>query len=582
MSKHFSIEISGELARLRARVRELEAGRTEAGRTSGEPPGPDRRLEDFAAVSNGWFWETDAELRFTYMSDSVFDITGVRPEWHYGKTRAEIGSPASLSADEWNAHLARLQRREPFADFVFQRQGPDGVKWLRTSGRPVYDAGGKFTGYRGSATDVTAEYQAKSHRQQLMAAIERLDELFVLWDEDDRLVVCNRRFREINAEVVETTAPGTRFEDHIRAAIAAGLYPDADADPEAWIADRIERHRNPGEPFEQQRQDGRWLLISEQRLPNGSTATISADISGRKQSEQDLQRQHDVLATALNTIPDGVQVLDNDLRLVAWNERLFEVLKLDAEAILSAENPGKAFRYALAGRGEYGPGDVDELVASREEIARTKVPVQYERQMVTGQWIECRGNPIDGGGYLAIYRDIDDAKKMYERLEFLASADPLTELPNRRSFLDAAKSEFLRAQRHGRALSFLILDIDHFKSINDRFGHAAGDEALRQVARCCRETLRRSDHIGRIGGEEFAVMLPETGPELGYEAAERLRIALSKLEIPTEDEVLWLTVSIGGMTANAEHASAEQVMAEADAALYDAKHGGRNRVVFRR
>ena len=582
MSRHFNIDICGELARLRARVRELEARLAERDPAADMPDDTARRLEDFASVGNGWFWETDAELRFIYMSDSVFDITGVRPEWHYGKTRAEIGGPASVSAEAWNAHLARLERREPFSDFVFQREGPDGMKWLRTSGRPVYDADGHFKGYRGSATDVTAEVLAQSHSRQLMAAIETIDELFVLWDADDRLVVCNRRFREINAEVVETTEPGTTFEAHIRAAISAGLYPDADADPDGWFADRMERHRRPGEPFEQQRQDGRWLLISEQRLSNGSTATISADITGRKQTEQDLQHQHDVLATALNTIPDGVQVLDKDLKLVAWNDRLFEVLKLDREAILGAEDPGKAFRYALAGRGEYGPGDVDELVASREEIARTPVPVQYERQMVTGQWIECRGNPLEGGGYLAIYRDIDDAKKMYARLAFLASVDPLTELPNRRSFLEAAKSEFLRARRHDRALSFLILDIDHFKSINDRFGHATGDEALRRIARCCRETLRRSDHIGRIGGEEFAVMLPETGPELGYEAAERLRLALSKLEIPTEDDVLWLTVSIGGMTATPAHASAEQVMAEADAALYDAKHGGRNRVVFRR
>ena len=582
MSRHLNIDICGELARLRARVRELEtalAKRAPAGRA---PDAIDQRLEDFAAAGNGWFWETDADLRFIYMSDSVFAITGVRPEWHYGKTRAEIGSPASLSAHEWAAHLALLERREPFTDFVFQREGPDGMKWLRTSGRPVYDAEGRFKGYRGSATDVTAEIVAQSHSRQLMAAIERLDELFVLWNADDRLVVCNRRFREINAEVVETTEPGTTFEAHIRAAIAAGLYPDADADPDGWFADRLARHRNPGEPFEQERQDGRWLLISEQRLTNGCTATISADITGRKQTEQDLQRQHDILATALNTIPDGVQVLDKDLKLVAWNDRLFEVLKLERDAILGAEDPGKAFRYALAGRGEYGPGDIDDLVASREEIARSPVPVKYERQMVTGNWIECRGNPLEGGGYLAIYRDIDDAKKMYERLELLASVDALTELPNRRSFFEAAKAEFLRARRHGRELSFLILDIDHFKSINDRFGHAAGDEALRRVANCCRQSLRRSDHIGRIGGEEFAVMLPETGPDLGYEAAERLRLALSKLEIPTEEEVLWLTVSIGGMTATQTHDSAEQVMAEADAALYDAKHGGRNRVVFRR
>ncbi len=582
MSRHVNIDMCGELARLRRRIRELESALAERAPAAGVSDAGDRRMQDFAATGRGWFWETDAELRFTYMSDSVLDVSGLPPEWHYGKTRAEIGSPASPGAEEWTAHLAALDRREPFNDFVYAREGPDGTRWLRTSGLPFYDPTGDFAGYRGTATDVTAEILAQNHSQQLVAAIETLDELFALWDPDDRLLVCNRRFRELNTDVAETIAPGTTFADYLRAGIAADLFPDAVADPDGWFADRMARHRDPGVPFEQRRRDGRWLQISEQRLPNGSIATISADITDRKRTEQELRRQHDILSTALDTIPDGVQVLDRDLKLAAWNDHLFEVLKLDRDAILSADDPGKAFRYALAGRGEYGPGDADALVASREAIARSPEPVQYERQLVTGNWIECRGNPLAGGGYLAIYRDIDEAKKMYARLEFLASVDPLTELPNRRCFLEAAETEFMRARRHGRALSFLILDIDHFKSINDRFGHAVGDEALRRVARRCRRTLRRSDHIGRIGGEEFAIMLPETGADLGYRAAERLRLALAKLEIPTEDETLWLTVSIGGMTVAPDHDTAEQVMADADAALYDAKNGGRNRVVFRR
>jgi len=94
------------------------------------------------------------------------------------------------------------------------------------------------------------------------------------------------------------------------------------------------RHQNPGAPFELQRQDGRWILLAEQRLPDGSTTTISTDISLRKQAEQALAEKHDVLETALTAIPDGVQVLDKDLNLVAWNDRLFEVLELDGADIL--------------------------------------------------------------------------------------------------------------------------------------------------------------------------------------------------------------------------------------------------------
>ncbi len=130
------------------------------------------RLEGFAAASNGWFWETDADHRFTFMSQSVFDVVGVRPEWHYGKTRQEIGVPASVSTADWNAHLQTMQERRPFRNFTFLRAGPSGDQWLRTSGNPVFDEDGVFLGYRGVAADITAEIEALQRANQLADDID--------------------------------------------------------------------------------------------------------------------------------------------------------------------------------------------------------------------------------------------------------------------------------------------------------------------------------------------------------------------------------------------------------------------------
>lgn len=115
------------------------------------------RIDDFASAANGWFWETDQENRFTYLSPSVEDVTGVKAEWHYGKTREDIGSPEGVSEADWEAHLRTIRERKPFRNFVYRRVGPNRSQWLRTSGRPIIGSDGLFMGFRGIGTDITAE-----------------------------------------------------------------------------------------------------------------------------------------------------------------------------------------------------------------------------------------------------------------------------------------------------------------------------------------------------------------------------------------------------------------------------------------
>lgn len=363
------------------------------------------RLESFASAVDGWFWETDAGHKFIYMSDSVETITGVRPEWHYGKSRREIGVPHMVDLEAWHAHLDSLDRHEPFDSFVFARRAPDGVKWMQTTGRPVFDAAGNFKGYRGVASDITARIEAEHRTETLANAVEQLSEMFVLWGPDDRLILCNKRFREINARTIETTEPGTLFETHIRAGLAQGLYPDARGREEDWLAERIGWHRDPKGTFEMERQDGRWLLINEQRLPNGSTLTISSDITEMKRSQAAAAEQTNIIETSLRAMPDGMVVLDKNLEFISWNDRLFEILELDRAPIVEADSPAKAYRHMMAARGEYGPGNPEERVAEHEAMIRNSGPAVWEQQLSTGRWVEIRSYPIPSGGYIAIFRD---------------------------------------------------------------------------------------------------------------------------------------------------------------------------------
>lgn len=164
-------------------------------------------------------------------------------------------------------------------------------------------------------------------------------------------------------------------------------------------------------------------------------------------------------------------------------------------------------------------------------------------------------------------------------LERLATTDPLTGISNRRYFMDFATKEFLRSQRYSHVFSAIQMDIDHFKKINDTHGHAIGDEVLNAFAVNCQEILRESDVLGRIGGEEFSIILPETEKQGALIVAERFRQTIADLKVYADDHAVRFTVSIGLTSLRQDDADIKAVLRRADEALYLAKNGGRNKVV---
>lgn len=172
-----------------------------------------------------------------------------------------------------------------------------------------------------------------------------------------------------------------------------------------------------------------------------------------------------------------------------------------------------------------------------------------------------------------------ERNRMEHKLRQLASTDPLTGALNRRHFWHTAGMELHRHQRYFRELAMLVMDIDHFKRINDTFGHPAGDKVLRELVKSCVKNLRESDIFGRIGGEKFAVLLVETQAEAAVEVADRLRQRLSAIQTIVDGGItINCTVSIGIAHARREDESLDDLIKRADAALYEAKNKGRNRV----
>ena len=293
--------------------------------------------------------------------------------------------------------------------------------------------------------------RARQAEQRLFDAVEALSDGFILYDADDRLVICNQRFKEIYAESADLICEGESFGRILRKSMERGQYPEATGREAEWFAKRMYAHLNPGAPIEQQLPGNRWMRIEERRTRDGGLVGFRVDITELKRQEQ--------------------------------------------------------------------------------------------------------------------------------RLEAMAWTDVLTGALNRRRFFEIGRTEVRRIGRSRHVLSVLLIDIDHFKQVNDNFGHAAGDVVLEALVARWRPLLRQHDQIGRLGGEEFAILLPESDAETPAAVADRLRQAAEAAPFEAGEQSIEVTVSIGHAQLRGAAETLDELLARADAALYQAKRTGRNRCV---
>lgn len=235
------------------------------------------------------------------------------------------------------------------------------------------------------------------------------------------------------------------------------------------------------------------------------------------------------------------------------------------------------------------PADIYATPKDRERFLREleqhgsirDFQVQLRRQDGETFWASLSARVTDDGGSPVIdgfITDVSERIRIKEQLEELATRDELTGAWNRRHFLDILQREFSRANRYGHSLSVLLLDADYFKAINDRLGHQAGDRVLQHLVRSIQAAVREVDILGRIGGEEFALLLPETSHAEALELADRLRSILEANPTQGPEGPIHCTMSIGVAALSPQVGSAEILLQIADIRLYEAKSAGRNRV----
>jgi diguanylate cyclase (GGDEF)-like protein/PAS domain S-box-containing protein len=327
--------------------------------------------------------------------------------------------------------------------------------------------------------------------------------------------------------------------------------------------------------------DGRTRDVMATYVPEvGASGEVSGlialitDISDLKHAEREIVRAKEEWELTFNTVPDMIMVLDSGMRIVRMNKAMADRLGINSEKAVGSlchelchgtDEPPEycPVCHTLSGEREHSVEVVENRLGGSFLISVTPT---YD---LNGQI----------AGFVHVARDITEQKRLEEDLRRMATTDSLTGLFNRRHFWELSDRELARARRAHHAVSLLMIDLDRFKSINDRYGHEVGDRALKLVARTGLENLREIDIMGRIGGEEFAVLLPTTTLSQATMVAERLREAVAHEKILTGRRPASITISIGVAEESGEMQDMETLLRQADDALYAAKNQGRNKVV---
>lgn len=325
-----------------------------------------------------------------------------------------------------------------------------------------------------------------------------------------------------------------------------------------------------------------FVLVRINRRLNYATTGLKAardELEVRvKRRTLELEEKEQELETLFENIPSMVFVKDaEELRYVRLNKA--------GELLL-----GKS-RKEMLGRVDndlFPENQADSFTANDRKVLQSQDAHDYDQEPIDTpegvRYLHTRkvcirdtaGNPKY---LLGISNDITEKKEALEKLDHLASHDPLTGLYNRRILEERLIDEMNRVRRYHDSLAIFMLDIDHFKVVNDKYGHQAGDEVLRHLSATIRKAIRKTDYAARYGGEEFTIVLPLTSIDEAEDLAERLRIRVAESPINIgEQQPLHITISIGVASASDDVSSWESLMEGADKALYQAKQGGRNQI----
>ena len=341
-----------------------------------------------------------------------------------------------------------------------------------------------------------------------------------------------------------------------------------------------------------QHKAGHWLWIRDfgkviSWTDNGDPEWVSGahlDVTNQKELEQRLRSERDANRELSATLEKAQQIgnlgywkADLDRGDLYWSSKVYDIFGMDEEDFTPTVEAFRSFVH---------PEDRDLLEASHAHALKTGIQdVEHRIVRPDGgiRWVHERADSVSEDGdsvLIGTVRDISQQKELEHQLLSMSYTDALTQINNRRAFMQRLVENFQLFQRRNTPAAVLMVDVDHFKRINDYYGHNVGDSVIRSIAATLSGRVRESDIAGRIGGEEFGVILPGAEFTEAVDMAERLRHGIeSRLHRAEDGDVFNVTITIGVSEFLNDDSHYESVLRRADYALYQGKESGRNRIV---
>ena len=487
--------------------------------------------------------------------------------------------PPSLAIEHWETGL-KAASGTPIAVEVTRQQLNAGLRDIQ-----VYAI--RDLRQRHAAAEQHEQLNARvaEQHEQLDAALSNMLQGLAMFDAQQRLIVCNQRYADMYGLTAEQVKPGTTVRQILQYRIANGFYEvrDSESFVDSWAGDFGQVSSRI-----QELADGRIISVTRRSMANGGRLVTHEDVTERQRLHDRLEEQHNLLTqqnmrfkAALENMGEGLCMFDADKKLVICNDRYAKMYQLPTE-LLEIGTPHNAIIAHRVShgilKGDTGGGAVEQKISTLGQLPADTISSRTD-ELADGRLVCVTRQPMAGGGWVATHNDVTEQRRSEAKIAHMALHDALTGLPNRALLNERLEHALVRTRR-GDVIAAHILDLDHFKHVNDTLGHAVGDKLLQMVSQRLQALVRDTDTIARMGGDEFAIVQVVLSQVADATALAQRVIAAISEPYDIDGHLVVTGTSIGIAVAPMDGTSADQLMKNADLALYRAKADGRGTFRF--